>query len=91
MNKDNKNTEVNNADKKLHISDIMFQLLTKIENEDKLKNILIEENWFMGSLDDDINKQCQCYRKDGKIFFKNYDGNVYELDLTVFSQFLVKN
>jgi hypothetical protein len=87
----NKNTEVDNTDKKLNISDVMFQFLTKIENEDKLKNILIEKNWFMGSLDDDINKQCQCYRKDGKIFFKNYDGNVYELDLIKFSQFLVKN
>jgi len=87
----NKNIEVDNTDKKLNISDVMFQFLTKIENEDKLKNILIEKNWFMGSLDDDINKQCKCYRKDGKIFFKNYDGIVYELDLTIFSQFLVKN
>jgi len=91
MNNDNKNTGVNDTDKKLHISDVMFQFLTKIENEDRLKNILIEKNWFMCSLDDDINKQCQCYKKDGKIFFKNYDGNVYELDLTIFSQFLVKN
>jgi len=91
MYKDNKNTELENTDKKLHISDVMFQFLSKIEDKDRLKNILIEKNWFMGSLDDDINKQCQCYKKDGKIFFKNYDGNVYELDLTIFSQFLVKN
>ena len=91
MDKDNKNEELNNTDKKLHISDVIFQFLTKIEDTEKLKNILIEKNWFMGSLDDDINKQCQCYRKDGKIFFKNYDEVVYELDLTTFSQFLVKN
>ena len=87
----NKSTKVNDTDKKLHISDVIFQFLTKIEDTEKLKNILIEKNWFMGSLDNDINKQCQCYRKDGKIFFKNYNDVVYELDLTTFSQFLVKN
>jgi hypothetical protein len=39
MNKDNKNTELNNTDKKLHISDVMNSILTDLE---KIKNDHIE-------------------------------------------------
>lgn len=88
----NSNKEVQNSNEKLGISDVIFQFLTKIENTDELKNTLIERNWFMCSIDDyDIDKTIQCYKKDGKIFFKNYDDNIYELDLTKFSRGLFKN
>jgi len=77
------------------LSIVMFLFLTKIKDEQKLKyilkNILKEKYWIMGSLKNDIKKQCQVYRRDRKIYFKNYDGNVYELDLTIFSQNLIKN
>lgn len=66
-----------------------YNFLKKVENKEKLKDVLVEKNWFMGSLDNDVNKQCNCYRKDGRIFFKNYDDNVYEIDLSLFSQYLL--
>jgi hypothetical protein len=72
-------------------SDVIFQLLTRIELTDNIKKILIEKNWFMGSMYNDQNKKCDSYRKDGKIYFKNYDDSVYVLDLSIFSQFLVKH
>lgn len=69
----------------------IFQFLIKVEDEEKLKSILIKENWFMGTLYQDADKQCNVYRKSGKIFFKTYDNNVYQLDLRDFSGFLVRN
>ena len=45
MYKDNKNTEVNNTDKKLHISDVIFRfkkwLRTPMNNYDKLYAIIV--------------------------------------------------
>ena len=38
MNKDNKNTEVDNTDKKLHISDVMFSIFTLEELETIIKH-----------------------------------------------------
>lgn len=49
MNKDNKNTEVNNTDKKLHISDVSFSDLKKytdylIEQYKKINNTHYEDS-----------------------------------------------
>ena len=38
MEKDNKNTEVDNTDKKLHISDVMFSIFTLEELETIIKH-----------------------------------------------------
>ena len=35
MNKDNKNTEVDNTDKKLHISDVIYSIQERITNHQK--------------------------------------------------------
>jgi hypothetical protein len=40
MNKDNKNTEVNNTDKKLHISDVSVSLYTENEAKELAYKIL---------------------------------------------------
>jgi hypothetical protein len=51
MNKDNKSTEVNNIDKKLHISDVMFssfyecgkcKLVSKEHKEHMIKNGMLD-------------------------------------------------
>lgn len=57
MNKDNKNTELDNTDKKLHISDVMNSILVEMLNE--MYDIGIEEggNIF-------YNTECSCGKDD---------------------------
>ena len=45
MNKDNKNTELNDTDKKLHISDVINMFLT----DEKIRN----ESWIEGTDNND--------------------------------------
>ena len=51
MNKDNKNTELDNTDKKLHISDVMVGILS-YENVDEFKNKLNAKMKLVFGVDD---------------------------------------
>ena len=51
MNKDNKNSELDNTDKKLHISDVMVSILTS-ENVDEFKNKLNTKMKLVFGVDD---------------------------------------
>jgi hypothetical protein len=73
MNKDNKNTEVDNTDKKLHISDVMCSVLSldnielfRKEYNDRMKVIFGVDNWI------------QHYENKHKCKLEDFIGKTYE-------------
>ncbi len=63
MNKNNKNTEVNDIDKKLHISDVSTRFLCDVcglEKHANRKHKMYDENW---NEQDGLNMCNECFRE----------------------------
>jgi hypothetical protein len=65
MNKDNKNTELDNTDKKLHISDVITRFGLPDETEEKvlrflhLKGMIKTKTYLFSTFDDIYNEMCE--------------------------------
>jgi hypothetical protein len=61
--------------------------IIKVESDKDIS----DENWYMGTMINNINEQCDCYLKDGKILFKNHNGNIYKMSLSSIASFIIEN
>ena len=65
MDKDNKNTELDNTDKKLHISDVITRFGLPDETEEKvlrflhLKGMIKTKTYLFSTFDDIYNEMCE--------------------------------
>ena len=81
MNKDNKNTEVNNTDKKLHISDVSDSCLSRFK-------LGIKKYGFEHTIDSDVPKEyVRIYDENSKKFFNEmpFDVFIVKLDRSLLS------
>lgn len=100
---DLKNEDMRSLNVTAKTLDVMFSLLKKVDDVDKIKHFLTEKYFIFGAIGRKIDPQttkihngmnnckvCKAYYKDN-VYFENYNGDVYYFDITRFGQMLVRD
>ena len=78
MNKDNKNTEVNDTGKKLHISDVRQRFIDVLES--KLNKLKLDRKSYSNSFKGRISPT---YTPTAHIYYRSLDVRINELELMI--------
>jgi hypothetical protein len=78
MNKDNKNTELNDTDKKLHISDVRQRFIDVLES--RLNKLRLDRESYSNSFNGRISPT---YTPTAHIYYRSLDVRINELELMI--------